>query len=140
HAGIEHVDVNGLRRKIGVRRADGQRAVEQIKGRDVVRDVHDGRIRIDLQNDALQRANQVVVDAVVRRQGNDRVGQGALSSAKVVRLALAKRAWRVCGVPLRARNGKSTAPFDANEWRDWRQECRCTVLVQFAYARLGAAA
>ena len=79
-AGVNNHDVNGLRREIRIRRTDGQRAIEQIERGDVVGDVHDRRIRIDFQNDALQRADQMVVGAVVRRQRDDRVGQEVLSS------------------------------------------------------------
>src|SRR5260370_38287540 len=40
-----------------------------------VRDVHDRRFRIDFQDDALQRPPQVVIQSVIRSEGNNRVGQ-----------------------------------------------------------------
>ena len=79
HAGIHNHHVDRFRRKVGIRRANRQRAVEQIEGRDVVRDVHDGHVGIDLEDDAFERANQMVVRAVISCQCNDRVGQWILS-------------------------------------------------------------
>jgi len=83
HAGVHDHDVDGLRREITVGRGDRQRAIENIIRRDAVRDVHNGRVRIDRQNDALKRPDQVVGQAVVGREGNDRVRQGGLPSISV---------------------------------------------------------
>ena len=56
-------------------------------------DVNDRDIGIDLQDHTLQRADQMVVGAVVRRQRNNRVSQWSLSAwafCEVARLAGAK--------------------------------------------------
>src|SRR5579872_2591018 len=50
-------------------------------------DVNDRHIRINLQDHAFQRADQMVVRSVVRRQGNDLVSQWSLS------------AWAFCDSP-----------------------------------------
>ncbi len=47
HSRIDDHDMNRARRKIGIRGADGQGRVQQIVRRDVVRDIDDGRFRID---------------------------------------------------------------------------------------------
>src|SRR2546429_325924 len=83
YTGIHNHDVDRLRRKVGIRRANRQGPVEQIKSRDVVRHVHDGYIGIDLQDYALQRSDQMVVGAVVSCERNDRVGQWILSSGMI---------------------------------------------------------
>src|SRR5579859_698166 len=119
YAGVHHYHVDRLRREIRIRRPNRQRTIEQIKRRDVVRDVHNRHIRIDLQDYALQRADQVIVRAVVRRQCDDRVGQGALSSANLR--------------SSRTRKDRNAAPFDANECRRRRQESTRTEFAQYAY-------
>ena len=51
------------------------RAIQQIKRRDAVRDIHDLHFGIDLQNDSFEHAHQVVVRPIIGRQRNDRIGQ-----------------------------------------------------------------
>src|SRR5882762_8650272 len=109
HTGIHNHDVDGLRRKVGIRRANRQGSVEQIKRRDVVRDVHDGYVGIDLPDYALQRSDQMVVGAVVSCERNDRVGQWILSSGMIC-------AWRADG------SERRSASFDANGGARRRQE------------------
>ena len=53
HAGVDDHHVNCLWRKVRISRANGQRAIEQIEGRHVMRYVDEGHFRIDLENDAL---------------------------------------------------------------------------------------
>jgi len=77
---IDNHDVDGFRRKIGIRGANRQRAIEQIKRRDVVRDVHNGYVGIDLQDYALQRSHQMVAGPVVCCECDDRVSQWILSA------------------------------------------------------------
>src|SRR5882762_9738556 len=109
HTGIHNHDVDGLRRKVGIRRANRQGSVEQIKRRDVVRDVHDGYVGIDLEDYALQRSDQMVVGAVVSCERNDRVGQWILSSGMIC-------AWRADG------SERRSASIDANGGARRRQE------------------
>ena len=66
--------------KVRISRANRQRRVEQVKRREVVRDVHDGDIGINFQYYALQRSDQMVVGAVISCERDDRVGQRVLSS------------------------------------------------------------
>src|SRR5439155_25893037 len=61
HARIHDHYMDGLWRKVGIRRANRKCAIEQVERGDVVRDVHYGDIRIDLQDDALQRSDEMVV-------------------------------------------------------------------------------
>src|SRR5260370_3046854 len=83
-----HMDC--FRRKVRICGPNRQRGVKQIKWRDVVRDVYDGYVRIDLQDYALQRSDQMVVGPVVSCKGNDRVGQWTLSPGIIC-------AWRADG-------------------------------------------
>src|SRR5436309_9216284 len=87
HTRIHNYDVDCFRGKVRICGANGQGSVEQIKRRDVVRDVHDGYVGIDLQDYAFQRADQMVVGAVVSRERDDRVGQWILSAGDL-------RMWR----------------------------------------------
>src|ERR1700730_9039958 len=100
HTGIHNHDVDRLRGKVGIGRANRQGSVEQIKRRDVVRDVHDGYVGIDLQNYALQRSDQMVVGSVVSCERDDRVGQWILSARIICALRSGGAAWH-------------SAPFDA---------------------------
>src|SRR5439155_24723830 len=59
-AGINNNDVNGLRWKVRVSGADGESAVEEIVCGDVVRNVDDGHIRINFEDDALHRADDMI--------------------------------------------------------------------------------
>jgi hypothetical protein len=70
--------VNCSRRKICVGRANGKRAIQQVIRRDVMSDIDDGSVGIDLENDTLQRADQMVVRAVVGRECDDGIGHSAL--------------------------------------------------------------
>src|ERR1700685_281862 len=45
-----------------------------------MRDINDRDVRMDFQNHTLQRADQMVVRSVIRRQRNNRVGQWSLSA------------------------------------------------------------
>src|ERR1700721_496483 len=78
HARINNHHMDRLRRKVRVSRADGQRAVEQIEGRHVMRDVHDGRVGIYPENDALYGSDEMGLGAVVCRQSDDGVGHEVL--------------------------------------------------------------
>src|SRR5439155_15563707 len=69
----------------------------------------DGYVGIDLQDYAFQRADQMVVGAVVSRERDDRVGQWILSAGMIC-------AWRAHGA------GRPSVPFDANEGARSRQE------------------
>src|ERR1700731_1333189 len=109
HTGVQNHDVDGLRRKVGIRRANRQGSVEQIKRRDVVGHVHDGYVGIDLQNYALLASDQIFIDSVVSCERDDRVGQWILSAGIIC-------AWRA-GV---ARS--HSAPFDAKGGARSRQE------------------
>src|ERR1700674_787089 len=77
--------------------------------RDDERDVYDRHLRIDLENDALERADQMVVGAVVSRERDDRVGQWMLSF-RIVCAGCAR------GV------GRHSASINASEGARWRQE------------------
>ena len=77
---IDHHNVNRAIRKIRIRSSDRQRAIEQIKRRHVMRDVDDRDIRINFEDHALQRADQMVVRSVVRSQRNNLVCQWSLSA------------------------------------------------------------
>src|ERR1700730_1648499 len=104
HTGIHNHDVDCLRGKVGIGRANRQSSVEQIKRRDVVRDVHDSYIGINLQNYALKRSDQMVVGAVVSCERDDRVGQWILSSGIIC-------AWRADGA------GRHSHPLTLTEVR-----------------------
>src|ERR1700722_3732002 len=64
-------DVNCSWRKIGVCRTDGESSVKQVIGIHVVSDIDDGEFRVDLKQNAFERADQMIVGAVVGGQGND---------------------------------------------------------------------
>src|SRR5258708_40338296 len=55
HARIYNYDVDSFWRKVGIRRANRQRPVEQVERRDVVRAVHEGYVGLDRQDYALPR-------------------------------------------------------------------------------------
>ncbi len=78
HAGVYHHQVNRFRRKIFVRLAKRQRAIENIVGQNAVGNIHDVHFGIDVQNHTLQHSNQMVVRSVIRRQCDDRPRQGLL--------------------------------------------------------------
>src|SRR5579863_2103987 len=71
YARVNHDYVDGTRWKKIVGLANGQRAVEQIVRKDFVRDVHDVGVGIDVQDDALHRADQKVSGAKIRGQRDD---------------------------------------------------------------------
>jgi hypothetical protein len=71
---IDYHQMNRARRKIVVSRTDRQRPVQNIERRNVMIDVYQRGIGQNAQNHTLQHAHQMVVRAVVSRQGNDRIG------------------------------------------------------------------
>ena len=77
--------MNRLRRKIRVCGADGQRSIEQIEWRNVMGDIDDRYFRIDLEDHAFKRADQVVVSSIVRCQCNNGVGHKLLPLLGIVR-------------------------------------------------------
>jgi len=72
-------------------RADGERPVQQIKRRNHCALMSTMVcVRIDFQDDALERANQVVVRSVIRRERNNCVGQWRSPVVLVRRAAAAE--------------------------------------------------
>ena len=71
HAGVNHHQVDGARRKggPGLRQSEGR--VQDVIGQDVVADVNDFRFGIDPQDDALHGCDVVVGGAEVGQQGDD---------------------------------------------------------------------
>src|SRR5208283_4088382 len=65
---------------------DGEGAIEQVKGGDLVGDINNLCLWIDLQDDALEHAHEMVVDAVVGGQGNDWIRQESLPLEELRRL------------------------------------------------------
>jgi len=64
-AGVHDDDVNSTGREVRVDRSDGEGSIEEIIGRDVVRDVYDVCFGIDFQDYALEGSNEMVVGAVI---------------------------------------------------------------------------
>jgi hypothetical protein len=63
------------RREISIGVRNGKRTVQDIKGCDVVIDVHNSRGRINGQDDALHGAYQMIPGAKVGSESDDRIGQ-----------------------------------------------------------------
>ncbi len=77
HSGINDDNMHGPVGKIGICLRDGERAIQHIESLHRVADIHDLRLRHDIQNDALHGANKMVVAAEVGGQCDDRTGQGS---------------------------------------------------------------
>lgn len=75
---VHNDDVNRFRREIRVGGSDGQRSIEQIKGRHVMRYVDKRHFRIDLEYDGLERSDEMIVGAVIGCQCDDGIGHEAL--------------------------------------------------------------
>src|SRR5262249_5962226 len=83
YARVNDNDVDRAGRKVRIGRANSERAVEQVVGCNVVRDVNDVGFRIDFQDDALECANEVIVSAVVSRERNDWLGHRSSAFKKI---------------------------------------------------------
>src|SRR5262249_19211826 len=68
---INNDKVNRVRRKILVRLRNSDRSVEQVVSLNRVRDVHKLDVGIDVENDALHRADIMIGDAEVSGEGNN---------------------------------------------------------------------
>src|ERR1700730_14657963 len=66
--------MNSSRRKIGIRRTYRQRPVQQVVAVYMVRDIHDVEFGVDLQQNALQGSDEVIVRTVIGGKCDDWIG------------------------------------------------------------------
>src|SRR5205085_1552791 len=97
NAGINHRDVNRVRRKVVITRAERERSGSDVLRRNLVRQVNDLCLRIEAENDAFDGGDKVIGSAEVGEQGNHSIAECGLGIAD----------WEIPLWPIKIRNPQS---------------------------------